>query len=834
MLRRTAQRRLQRRMISLTLLTYMLWWGLILVKRVRSYQKPIQEDVVEYVDPRIGTGGDGHTFPGPCAPFGKVQPSPDNGDGGWNWTSGYHISSNSVFGFSNTHLSGTGIPDLMDVAMMPFCLNREEMGSRGFEEYLRNLLIVPPTYTDTGMEDLYVGKFNTKALYNLLVSNISHEEETARAGYYSVVLKKHNISVELTAGSDVGMHRYTLLEDATSCDEHIVAIDVSRSHFSLGTSVYGGIEIISSDGNPYAVEGHRATDAWATDRIMYYRIEFSEPIRDSFVLNNSNDTLGWDGCSLSGCHIAFLKFDAFDGLLARISVSSVGTKGAKASLNASNVSFGFNFEKLQASTESLWREQLSKIRVFGHDVAAKRTFYTAMYHAMVAPVVHSDLDGSFRGPDDAIHTTRNYIYYSTLSIWDAFRSHYALLTLTNRKISHDIAMTMLHHASLSNKRLPVWTLGGKETDTMIGYHAVSYLAEALKKGILGSTLKKAALKYAHATAQKKSYIIAEKHIDQYGFVPSDMIPESTSMTLEYAFDDWCIAEIARACGDNKLESYYRNRSTFYTNVFDPTSRFMRPRQKDGSFVKDFDPSYSEHETGAFTEGTAWQYLWFVPHDVVGLIDLLGGKDAAEETLDELFFPTSTDTDIHGNQSSIDITGLIGRYAHGNEPGHHSAYIYNIVGSPRKTQYLTRRILRTMYSDRPDGITGNDDCGQMSAWYILSSIGIYPLNPADATYQITSPLYERVEMTLPSSNEEEENSLFVIDAPGATMEEYMYIDQAILYNHDGSRVRTLFSQGAGALVIHHDEIMSAGRLYLKMVSMEDNPFASRLSQTNTPH
>jgi len=782
-------------------------------------------NLLDYVDPFIGTGGDGHTFPGAMAPFGKVQPSPDNGESGWKWTSGYHISSHSIFGFSNTHLSGTGIPDLMDVSMMPFCLSHKEMGSHGFEAYLKKLLSVPPTFTDETMQDLYRGIFQKEELDKLLVSPISHKEETALPGYYSVVLQKHNISVELTAGSDVAMHRYTLLGDDTSCDERIVAIDLSRSHFPSGTSTSGQMSITS-----HAVEGHRVFDAWVGDRKLYYRIEFSKEIRDGFTLNNSDDMLYWDGCSMSGCHIAFLRFDAFDGLEARVGVSYVSPEGASSSLNISKESFGFDFDTLRRWTESQWREQLSKIRVVGGDEGAKTSLYTALYHAMLAPTMHSDADGTFLGPDGGIHTATKYTYYSTLSIWDTFRSHYALLSLTNHKVSHDIAMTMLRHASISKEtRLPMWTLAGMETDTMSGYHAVSFLAEALKKGIVGQALAKKILKAAHATAQIKSEIIGSVHLDQYGFVPSDTIPGSTTMTLEYAYDDWCIAEIAHACGDSRLEAYYRNRSRFYSNVFDSETKFMRPRQGDGKFAPNFDPSYSDHESGAFIEGTAWQYLWFVPHDIQGLVKLLGGRDAAEETLDRLFFPGTEFTGIHGDRSSIDITGLIGHYAHGNEPGHHSAYIYNMIGSPRKTQYLTRRILKTMYSPQTDGITGNDDCGQMSAWYVLSSIGLYPLNPADGTYQITSPLFERVDIALPSSKTEKD-SLFVIDAPGATDEEFMYIEQATLYSHDGSTKRTLFSQDTGTLVVHHHEIMSGGRLYLKMVSMIGNPF--NLSSTGT--
>lgn len=784
-----------------------------------------RDDVLVYVDPFIGTGGDGHTFPGPSAPFGKIQPSPDNGDGGWNWTAGYHRSSTSIFGFSNTHLSGTGVPDMMDVTMMPFCLNRGDMDGGGFREHLEHMLIkYYPADGERGDEDLYVGRFDIQAMDELLISEISHGEETVKAGYYSVVLKKHGISVELTAGHDVGMHRYVRLHEP-ACDEHIIALDLSRVHFPSGMSVSGRIDV-APNGDMHAVEGHRVVDAWAPDRIVYYRVEFSEAIREYLILDNSHDTLHWEGCAASGCHIAFLRFDAFDGLVARISVSSVGTKGATDALAASNALFGFHFDRLRGSTESLWRDQISAVRVFGGDETVKKILYTALYHAMLAPVVHSDLDGSFRGPDSSLHKTKTYAYYSTLSIWDTFRAHYALLILTNTKVSHDIAMTLLRHASLSSgHRLPVWALGGLETDMMPGYHAVSFLAEAIRKGVVGQNVVKTALKVAHATAQSRSYITEEHHLDQYGYVPSDVTPESISMTLEYAFDDWCIAEIAHMCGDDQLESYYRNRSTFYRNVFDTETRFMRPRKTNGHFIHDFDPSYSEHETGDFTEGTAWQYLWFAPHDIQGLVELLGGKEAAEETLDEFFFPPVTDdAGIHGDRRSVDITGLIGRYAHGNEPGHHTAYIYNLLGSSEKTQYLTRLILRTMYSDDPDGITGNDDCGQMSAWFVLSSIGIYPLNPADATYQITSPLFDRIELSLPSPQEDDKaRSLFVIDAPGATRQEYMYIDQAILYGHDGSRIRTIFSQGTGTLVIRHDEIMAGGRLYLSMISRKDNPF-----------
>lgn len=830
---RVLRQMFRRRVVWFSVLGCWLGWISLSHRRIQWHDAPtlsnleIQEDVLAYIDPFIGTGGDGHTFPGPSAPFGKIQPSPDNGVPGWSWTSGYHISSNVIFGFSNTHLSGTGIADLMDVTMMPFCLNREEMGSRGFEEHLQHVL-TNPVESKPGMKESYSATFNTSALRDLLISNISHEAETAEPGYYSVLLKRHNISVELTASTDVGMHRYTLLgEENAMCDEHIVAIDLSTIHFIPGRSTSGLINVIESTdtSTPGAVEGYRVVDAWARERRLHYRIEFSEEILDHVVFNNSNGTFQWNGCVRSGCNVAFLKFDNFHGLLARISVSSVGVNGARMALDRARATHGFDFHTIQQSTKSLWRDHVSKIRVFGGNTTLKRVFYTAMYHAMLAPGVHSDPDGSFRGPDQSIHTAPNHTYYSTLSIWDTFRAHYSLLTILDRNVARDVAMTLLTHASLFKDRLPVWALAGQETDTMPGYHAVSFLAEALQKGLLGHENLENILRVVNKTAQTNSHIRVGEHIDVYGYVPSDLTSESVSKTLEFAYDDWCIAEIAKLAGHQQMESYYRNRSRFYRNVFDEETRFMRPRTKDGKFVPDFDPSYSEHETGAFTEGTGWQFLWFVPQDIEDLFNLLGGRKAAEHILDSFFFPDS-DSTIHGSRSSIDITGLIGHYAHGNEPGHHNAYIFNILGSPKKTQYLTRKILRTMYSPQPDGLIGNDDCGQMSAWFILSSIGLYPFNPSDATYQITSPLFERTEIMLsPSShiNSGSDENRFVIDAPGASSHDYMYISQAILYRRDGSRARTVFSKNTGSLIISHEEVMAGGRLYLEMMPMHDSPF-----------
>lgn len=786
------------------------------------------EDLVRYVDPFIGTGGNGHTFPGPSAPFGKVQPGPDNGADGWSWTSGYHYSSDSIFGFSNTHLSGTGIADLMDVTMMPLCLSHNEMGDTGFKEYLQDLLVVEASITTPQLRKQYPKKFDKESLRKLLASNFSHHQETASPGYYSVQLKKHGILVELTAGSDVGMHRYSLSQNHL-CDEHIVAVDLSTIHYRSGVSRNADMQVgrktADDTSHHHSITGHRVTNAWARNRSLYFHIEFSKPIVDYYILNNTNSSLDWKQCTGSGCHVAFLKFNDIDGLQARIGMSSVGPQGASKALEKSHSAFGFDFDTMKASTESLWQETLSKIRVFGGSSSVRKIFYTAMYHAFLAPTVHSDADGSFRGPDRATHSAKQHIYYSTLSIWDTFRAQYAFLTILDRQVSHDIAMTMIEHASLFRNQLPIWALAGIETLTMPGYHAVSFLAEAIKKGILEHKHLDKILVAADKTAQRFSTLSPRVHIDRYGYVPSDAAHESVTKTLEFAFYDWCIAEMAKAAGKVELESYYKNRSRYYRNVFDAETGFMRPRQKSGAFLQDFDPSYSEHGTGHFTEATAWQYLWFVPHDVDGLVELLGGRKKTEEKLDEFFFP-SQNASIHGNKSSVDISGILGHYAHGNEPGHHTAYLYNLIGSPKKTQYLTRRLLHTMYHPHADGIIGNDDCGQMSAWFVLSSIGLYPVNPADGIYQITSPLFERTEIEIPptSANNNTKDSVFVIEAPGAESHEYMYITKAVLYGSEGNQKRTIFSKTTDKLEITHDEIMAGGSLQLTLTSMSSTPFS----------
>ena len=820
----------RRRLLCLLLFSFTLGYVTLNVALRRftipqNFSKSLKEDILLYVDPFIGTGGDGHTFPGPSAPFGKVQPSPDNGESGWNWTSGYHISSESIFGFSNTHLSGTGIPDLMDVTMMPLCLRHKEMEGRSLEEHMRHLLIVDSGLTVPELRELFAEKFDKAAFRNLMLSRISHACESAKVGYYSVQLQKHNILVELTASSDVGVHRYTLMNN-TECDERVVVIDLSTSHFPTGISMSGQIHVAPpGKNNTSEVHGYRFSNGWAMHRKLFYHIEFSEPIMGHFILNNADEDYDWKGCSRSGCHIAFLKFDSFDGLLARIALSSVGAENARSTLDKSHALLGFDFDRVKESTESEWRKYLSKVTVHGGTAILKRTFYSALYHAMLAPIVHSDADGSYRGPDGSIRKASKHLYYSTLSIWDTFRAQFALLTILDREVSHDIAMTMISHAKSFDDRLPVWTLAGLETNTMPGYHAVCFLAESLNKGVISNKDADTILEVAHSTAQKQSRINARLQIDDYGYVPSDMSEESVSKTLEYAFDDWCIAEIARTAGNIEQESYYRNRSAFYKNIFDPETGFMRPKDSNGNFKPKFDPSYSQHVGGDFTEGTAWQYLWFVPHNIEDLVQLLGGKNKAEDTLDEFFFP-SVASEIRGNQSSRDITGLIGHYAHGNEPGHHTAYLFNFLGSPHKTQYLTQLILRTKYSDAPDGIVGNDDCGQMSAWFVLSSIGIYPINPPSATYQITTPLFERTELRIPTTHgaPSKEDSLFVIDAPGAGSHPYMYIAEATLYGSHGSVLRTIFSKGTGNLSVSHQELVSGGRLHLKLVSSPMNPFS----------
>ncbi len=648
-----------------------------------------QRDLTRYVNPFVGTSGHGHTFPGVIVPFGMVQLSPDTRLTGWDGCSGYHYSDSVVYGFSHTHLSGTGISDYGDVLLMPT-----------------------------------VG--DPKGDYT---SRFSHQNEKASPGFYSVRLDDDNIFVELTTTARAGMHRYTF----PATNEANVILDLAHRDKVLDS----GLKVEGT-----TVLGWRRSQAWAKDQIVYFAIEFSEPFTDHGFEN------------LRG----FFRFDTRDGkpILVRVGISSVSTDGALKNLRAEIPDW--NFDKIRSDATALWNAELGKITVSGGTDAQLTNFYTAIYHAMTAPNLFMDVDGQYRGRDFKIHQSKDFTNYTVFSLWDTFRAAHPLYTIIDTKRTRDFIKTFLVQYEQGG-RLPVWELAANETDTMIGYHSVSVIADAAAKGIDGFDLKQAFAAMKHS-AELRHYGLGA-YIDK-GFISTEDERESVSKVLEYAYDDWCIAEVARMLGETADYKRYLARAQSYKNVFDPSIGFMRPRTN-GNWSEPFDP---REVTFHFTEANAWQYTFFVPQDVSGLIDLMGGREKFAAKLDQMFEAESKTT----GREQADITGLIGQYAHGNEPSHHMAYLYNYAGLPWKTQFRVRQIMDQFYTPTPDGLIGNEDCGQMSAWYVLSAAGFYPVTPGSTTYAIGTPLFPRVEFKLENgksfrivANDVSDNNIYIQSA-----------------------------------------------------------------------
>lgn len=645
-----------------------------------------RQSLVDYVDPMIGTGFHGHTYPGATVPFGAVQLSPDTRSGNWDACSGYHYDDTTLKGFSHTHLSGTGCIDLGDVLFRPTTHMPNLSGE---------LIYSPATF--------------------------SHRDEQASTGYYSVLLKDEGIRVELTATTHAGVHRYSFPQGKRA------SVIIDLAHLLDNEFIYEA-EMEQTAKNE--ITGMRRTRGWADNQTVYFVAQFSKPfLSANFV---SNKQLIPASGKVKGADLqSVLTFenDKKEPIIAKVGISLVSVENARANLLA-EVN-GFNFDEVRAEARASWERALSRITVEGGSADEKKNFYTAMYHAQIVPNVVSDVNGEYRRHDGTVGQLNNDgLQYSTFSIWDTFRAWNPLMTLIDTTLVSNMVHSYLNIYDASGE-LPIWPLSSAETGTMIGYHAVSVIADAYLKGIRGFDAEKA-LK-AMMISSEKNKKGADYYI-KYGFIPSNIKKESVSCLLEFAYDDWCIARMAQAMGREEVYRTYIRRSQNYVHVFDGATRFFRPKRLDGNWESPFNP----YEIGrAYTEATAWQYRFFVPHDVNGMAQLFGGKEALSAALDSLF---TADSRMEGELS--DITGLIGQYAHGNEPSHHIAYLYNYVGQPWKTQELTRRLLSEMYKPSPEGICGNEDCGQMSAWYILSSIGIYPVCPGSNEFAITTPLFEK--------------------------------------------------------------------------------------------
>ncbi|BDD12680.1 hypothetical protein FUAX_51120 (plasmid) [Fulvitalea axinellae] len=652
---------------------------------------------IEFVDPMIGTGGHGHTHPSATAPFGMVQVGPSQFTQGWDWCSGYHHSDSLIVGFTHKHLSGTGIGDLGDILIMPF--TGETKISKG-----------SPKDPDSGY-----------------CSYFKHDTEDVKAGYYAVTLDDYDVRAEMTATKRVGFHRYTFPKGKASK----VMLDMG---FGQGWDGPTDTKITMVDGT--TVTGYRKSTGWANDQAVFFAAKFSKPFASAKLYQEGKET---EGKSSSGKYTqAVIDYGKGAGeVLVKIGVSAVSEANALENLNAEIADWDFG--KTLAQAQADWNKELSKIEATSTDTATLRTFYTALYHSMLAPALHNDVNGEYRGSDKKTHKAA-FDNYTIFSLWDTYRGAHPLFTITQPERVTDFINSMLAQYKETGL-LPVWSLESNETNTMVGYHAVPVIVDAYFKGFkFDHELAFEAIK-ASARNDRKDLNLLHK----YGYIPANEVGESVAKLLEYCIDDWAIAKMAEKMGKTEDFEYYSKRAQNYRNVFDKQTGFFRGRMADGSWRTPFDPRRSAHRRDDFCEGNAWQYLWLVPHDVNGLVGLLGGEEKFNAKLDKHFNQSS---EITGEGTSVDISGLIGQYAHGNEPSHHTAYLSNFTGEAWKSQERIRRIMDQFYTDKIDGLCGNEDCGQMSSWYILSSMGIYPVDPVSGVYVFGSPKLDRAEINLP--------------------------------------------------------------------------------------
>jgi predicted alpha-1,2-mannosidase len=696
-------------------------------------QQISSEKLTSFVNPFIGTGGHGHTYPGATMPFGMMQLSPDTRLEGWDGCSGYHYSDEYIYGFSHTHLSGTGVSDYGDVLLMPTNAANFNNGASGNSGYR---------------------------------AHFSHENETASPGYYKVLLDDTNIEVELAVSERSGIHRYTFPKNS----KQIVILDLEHRDKVLSSE----INIISDT----EISGHRHSDAWAKDQRLYFYIKFSRPIK------GGNLRVPAENLGVNDSKAAF-EFDTSDGneLEIKIAISAVDEAGAKKNLEAEIGNK--TFQQIKEEAETAWEKQLEKIIVETSNLNHKSIFYTSLYHTMLAPNLYQDVDGRYRGMDLEIHQSNDFENYTVFSLWDTYRAAHPLYTIIEKeRTNHFINSLLAKHDE--GGILPIWPLAANYTGCMIGYHSVPVIADAYLKGIRGFDAEKAFEAMKHSALQDK---LGLKSYKEFGFIPVEEESESVSKTLEYAYDDWTVAQMAKAMGNMEDYQIYSERAQYYKNVFDPETKFMRGRFRNTWFAP-FDPYEVNFN---YTEANSWQYSFYAPQDISGLINLMGGKDDFENQLDKLF----TAKNETSGREQADITGLIGQYAHGNEPSHHMAYLYNFVNKPAKTQEKVHQILNELYQNAPDGISGNEDCGQMSAWYIFSAMGFYPVTPANNQYIIGTPLFEKTIINL------EDGKKFEISAENLS-DENKYISSAKL---NGKSLNRSF--------IFHSEIMDGGKLVFKM-------------------
>ena len=699
-------------------------------------------DAYEKVNPFIGTGGHGHTYPGATMPFGMVQLSPDTRLEGWDGCSGYHYTDSIIYGFSHTHLSGTGVGDYGDVLLMP--TQGEVQFDNGYK-----------TSVDSGYGSLFKKK-----------------TEKASPGYYEVKLEESDIDIRLTATERVGIHEYTFNKTDTSS----IILDLLHRDKTLSHDI--------KKVNNQEIEGHRVSQAWASEQHIYFVIQISKPF-DNYLLQSKPRTDGHvDPKYLEEEKMAILfGVESGEKVMVKVGISSVSIEGARKNLEAEAPHW--DFEKYLSDAKTTWTKALDKINVAGGSDDQQEIFYTALYHSMIAPNVFSDVDSNYRGTDLKVHQSDGGPVYTVFSLWDTFRAEHPLFTIIEQKKTNEFIRTFLKQYK-DGGQLPIWELAANYTGCMIGYHAIPVIVDAYVKGIRDYDDLLAMEAMLHSARMDKLGLASYK---TKGYIPAGDESESVSKTLEYAYDDWCIAEMAKSMDleDSYLE--FIKRGQYYKNIFNAGSGFMQSKMN-GGWRNGFDPAEVNFN---FTEANSWQYSMFVPQDIKGLVDLHGGAANFDKKLDELF---TTEMELTGRHQS-DITGLIGQYAHGNEPSHHMAYLYNYVGKPYKTQERIHQILNEQYTTRPDGLSGNEDCGQMSAWYVLSAMGFYAVTPGLDYYAIGTPLFDEVTINLENGNQ------FKVIANNVSNEN-KYIQSASINGDE-----------LNMAVLYHSQIMDGGELVFEM-------------------
>ncbi len=736
----------------------------------------LENDPLKWVDISIGTGGHGHCFPGATVPFGAVQLSPDTYNDGWDWCSGYHLSDSSIMGFTHTHLSGTGGADLLDFLVM----------------------------AGTGPARIVPGtRDHPEAVYR---SRFDHADEISKPGYYSVILKDYNIRAELTATERAGLHRYTFPAN----EQSYLILDLQHGCLDSGQPTVRSAELRRTAPDMFA--GGRITDSWARGRRIHFALQVSKvPTRVVFYKDDQEvePAVLTSGRNLK-C-VLYFKTVAGEAIYVKTGISGVSAEGA--ALNLRTELPGWDFDHVQRTAREKWSRQLGKIAISSRNSAHKRTFYTSLYHMSLGPTLFDDVNGEYRGMDGEIHTLPQGKHnYSTFSLWDTFRAAHPAYTLIEQDRVPDFANTLIRMAQQSPDGMPVWPLHGVETGCMTGYHSAAVIAEAINKGFQGIDVDA-----SYKEMMKRATVDDYRGLGYYRmlhFIPADRESESVSKAFEYCYDDWAIAHVAQKLHRPEVASMLVKRSTNYRNYFDKSIGFMRPKfengvwagSSEGKGLTAFNPIDMGHfeDWRDYTESNAWQTTFGVQHDPAGLIALFGGADPFVAKLDELFTVAST----MPADAPPDIAGLIGQYAHGNEPSHHIAYLYVYAGAPHKTQARVRSILENLYADTPDGLAGNEDVGQMSAWYILSSLGFYPVDPVSGNYILGSPLFDHARIDLGGGKH------LVVDVERADP------------SHQYIQSFTLNGQPQQRAWFHHSEIAAGGRLQFKVGPEPSLTFATK--------